>query len=242
MKRSARPRNTSKLSDPIHQRLNMYALAASAAGVGALALAQPAEGRIIYTKAHHVIGPKMTFHLDLNHDGINDFDLKDTVSSSTTGGVRAALSALPDRQKNALWGHTVFTRGYASALFANVHVGPKGRFLGEAGFMAETSASGGRPSIFSCTGPWANVASRYLGLRFVIKGEMHFGWARLNVSCSNYQVTATLTGYAYESIANRPILTGKERGTEGSDDPIPADDTSTTLGQLAQGAKGRPSE
>ena len=207
-----------------------------------LALAQPAESEIIYTKAHKVIGSRSTFHLDLNHDGINDFDLKDTVTTFSTGAVRAALSALPDRQKNALWGHTVFGHGYASALFANVQVGPKGRFLGEAGLMAQTSASGERLNIFYCTGPWANVKNRYLGLKFVIKGETHFGWARLNVSCSNYQVTAALTGYAYESTANRPILTGKERGTDEPGDPIPAGDSSTTLGQLAQGAKGRPSE
>lgn len=207
-----------------------------------LALARPAESEIIYTKAHKAIGSGSTFHLDLNHDGIDDFDLKDTVTTFTTGAVRAALSALPDRPKNALWGHTVFANGYASALFANVQVGPKGRFLGEAGLMAETSASGGRPSIFSCTGPWANVANRYMGLKFVIKEETHFGWARLNVRCSNIQVTATLTGYAYESVANRPILTGKQRGTYEPDDPIRAGDSSTTLGRLAQGAKSRPSE
>jgi hypothetical protein len=242
MKRSARPRGAAKLSDSIHRQLNMYALAATAAGVGMLALAQPAEGEIIYTKAHKVISSRSTFHLDLNHDGINDFDLKDTVTTFSTGAVRAALSALPHRQENAVWGHVVFAEGYASALFANVQVGPDGRFLGEAGLMAETSASGLPPSIFSCTGPWANVASRYLGLKFVIKGETHFGWARLNVSCSNYTVTATLTGYAYESVANRPILTGKERGTYEPDDPIPAGDASTTLGRLAQGAKDRPSE
>jgi hypothetical protein len=242
MKRSARPRSTARLSDPIHRRLNVYALSATAAGVGALASAQPAESEIIYTKVHKVIGSQSTFHLDLNHDGINDFDLKDTVTTYTSGGIRAALSAFPDQQKNALWGHTVQPKGYDSALFANVRVGLKGRFLGGAGLMAESSVSGGRPSIFSCTGPWANVSNRYLGLKFVIKGETHFGWARLSVRCSGTRVTATLTGYAYESIANRPILTGKERGTDEPDDPIPAGDSSTTLGQLAQGAKERPSE
>lgn len=241
MKRSARPLSAAKLSDSIHRQLNMYALAATAAGVGMLALAQPAEGEIIYTKAHKVISSRSTFHLDLNHDGIDDFDLKDTVTTFSTGAVRAALSAAPHRQANAVWGHVVFAHGYASALFPNVQIGPKGRFLGEAGLMAQTSASG-LPSIFSCTGPWANVANRYLGLKFVINGETHFGWARLNVSCSNYQVTATLTGYAYESIANRPILTGKERGTDEPDDPTSAGDSSTTLGRLAQGAKDWPSE
>jgi len=236
--RRSQPHKTAKRSASIHQLLNMYALAASAAGVGALALAQPAEGKIIYTKANKVIGPKTTFHIDVNHDGIADFDLKDTLTTFSTGGARAAVSALPDRQKNAIWGHTVHAKGYASALFKNVQVGPKGRFLGGAGLMAQSSASGGRLDIYSCTGPWANVANRYLGLKFVIKGKTHFGWARLSVSCSNIQVTATLTGYAYESIANRPILTGKEHGTIGLDDAIPTGDSSTTLGRLAQGAKG----
>jgi hypothetical protein len=44
-----------------------------------LALAQPAEGRIVYHHAHRVIGPNGKYSLDLNHDGITDF----TLSAST---------------------------------------------------------------------------------------------------------------------------------------------------------------
>jgi hypothetical protein len=49
MKRSSGPRKTANFSRSIHQQLNMYALAAGAAGVGVLALAQPAEAKIVYT-------------------------------------------------------------------------------------------------------------------------------------------------------------------------------------------------
>jgi hypothetical protein len=223
----------------------MYALAASAAGVGMLALVQPAEGKIIYTKAHKSIGPRITLHLDLNHDGVADFDLKDAFSSSTAGGAFGVLSALPDRNQNAVWGHTVPTRGYASALSANVRIGPKGQFLPGAGFMAASSVSGGlrhHPGNFSCTGPWANVTTRYLGLKFVIAGGEHFGWARLNVSCVSASVNATLTGYAYETVANRPIVTGKQSGPDESDNSIPNSAAAGTLGRLAQGTKGRPGE
>lgn len=218
-------------------RLAMYALAASAAGVGVLALAQPAEGKIVYTKANKVISPRTTYHLDLNHDGVVDFDLKDTLTTSTAGGQSDQLSAVPARKPNGVWGHTVPFRAYASALFGSVDVGPKGRFLSGAGMMAASSVSGARrDGNFTCTGPWANVANRYLGLKFVIKGKIHFGWARLNVSCSNATVTGTLTGYAYETVADRPILTGKEKGNDVSEGPgllaMPA-----TLGQLAQGSK-----
>ena len=54
MKRSARSRKTANLSKSVTHQLNMYALSASAAGVGALALAQPAEAKVIYTPAHPV--------------------------------------------------------------------------------------------------------------------------------------------------------------------------------------------
>jgi hypothetical protein len=40
------------LSVSVHHRLHMYALAASAARVGMLALAQFAETKIVYTPAH----------------------------------------------------------------------------------------------------------------------------------------------------------------------------------------------
>jgi hypothetical protein len=50
MKRSLHPARTpARLSDSLHHRLNVYALAASAAGMGLLALARPAEGKIVYT-------------------------------------------------------------------------------------------------------------------------------------------------------------------------------------------------
>ena len=83
MKRSSGPRKTAKLSASFHQRLNMYALAAGAAGVGMLALAQFAEAEIIYTKAHVKLTPNHKFHLDLNHDGIKDFELDDIASGTS---------------------------------------------------------------------------------------------------------------------------------------------------------------
>jgi len=51
----------------------MYAFAAGAAGVGMLALAVPAEGRIVYTPDNQKIPPSQELSLDLNHDGIADF-------------------------------------------------------------------------------------------------------------------------------------------------------------------------
>lgn len=246
MKRSPRLKANSQ-PELFLKRLNAYALAASAAGVGILALAQPVEGEIIYTKAHTKIPPNTTFQLDLNHDGIVDFDLKNSFGHSffTTWGRLFAIPA----QGNQVWGHTYARQAFASAFYAGVRIGPNGQFLPGAGFMAGSTFNGGRnqpPGSASCTAAWANVVNRYLGLKFEISGELHFGWARLNVSCSNQRVLAVLTGYAYETVPNRPIITGKTRGSDEDESASPQDREPNSgsvqpasLGHLAQGAAGR---
>jgi hypothetical protein len=82
------------LSNSVDLRLNMYALAASAAGVGALALAQPSEAEIVYTPAHVTVGINKTIPLDLNHDGKADFRLQNVWGTAEGTGV-GALNALP---------------------------------------------------------------------------------------------------------------------------------------------------
>lgn len=59
-------------------------------------------------------------------------------------------------------------------------------------------------------GSWENgqkgVTNRYLGLEFKVNGNVHYGWVRLNFPFSK---GATITGYAYETIPNKPIITRK---------------------------------
>src|SRR5207245_9405197 len=85
MKRSSGPRRTaSNLSESLHQQLNLYAIAAGAAGVSLLALAQPAGAKIVYTPAHvSMVGPHGSYPLDLNHDSVTDFTISNTTSHNT---------------------------------------------------------------------------------------------------------------------------------------------------------------
>jgi hypothetical protein len=87
-------------------------------------------------------------------------------------------------------------------------------------------------------GPWAGgVKNRFLGLQFMIKGKKHFGWARLSASTAPYQVI--LTGYAYETIANKPIIAGKTKVQEkGSPIPATSNQQPTGLAVLALGSSG----
>jgi hypothetical protein len=81
---------------------------------------------------------------------------------------------------------------------------------------------------------WAKEAGpHYLGLKFRVQGRTHYGWARVKVALSTHY-RATLTGYAYETVANKPIITGKTKGP----DVITIQPGS--LGHLAAGASAIP--
>jgi hypothetical protein len=77
----AQSRPAAQISQPLHNNLALYALAAGATGVSMLALGQTAECEVVYTPVHEIIGRNQTFAIDLNHDGIADF----TISNSFTG-------------------------------------------------------------------------------------------------------------------------------------------------------------
>jgi hypothetical protein len=224
MKLSSRPPvMPSSLSDSLHHQLNMYALAAGAAGVSLLTFTQPAEAKIIYTKTHVVIRPNHIYELDLNHDGIADFKIDN--HSFFTDTIVATLSALPAQANNAVVGAQTHI-GYpysAYALRRGATVGPKQPFAGAWMAWSDGANRGGR---------WANVRGRYLGLKFRIKGKIHYGWARLNVTVGQSKISAILTGYAYETVAKQPIVVGKTSGLDVNTRP-PA-----SLGRLAQGSAG----
>jgi len=211
MKRtSQRP---SKLSDSVHHQLSMYALAASAAGVGMLALAQPAEAKIVYTKAHLVIPAHGGYSLDLNHDGTADFSFANfLILSDTQGGFVYVAGAGNCGRSSA--NMALGPRSGAYALAAGVRIGPKAHPFDWKAYMA--SCVGPKSGFGStvCRGPWLDVKSRYLGLKFRIGTQTHYGWARLNIGHSGFEMSALLTGYAYETIPNKPIITGKTKGPD----------------------------
>jgi hypothetical protein len=228
----------------------MYAISASTAGVSLLAMAQPAEAKIVYTPAHVVLTtvyPHTSYNLDLNHDGINDFRL---VASSQAGQSSSAafLTCFPAIRADKILA-TSIPFGYVAALRADVTVGPGRPFLYNAVSMGLVGYAPGYPPSFR--GPWVNhgkgVKNRYLGFKFVIKGKIHYGWARLSVavkSSGGVSLTATLTGYAYETIPGKSIRAGQTFDilppTSSLANPIPDTTQPASLGMLALGAKGVP--
>jgi hypothetical protein len=212
----------SSLSESINQQLKMYALAAGAAGVGALALAQPSEAKIVYTPANKIIPNKVVVNLDLNHDGSPDFYFYFSATifrghrpPSPFGG--AELWITPVQEGNQISGTgTLRKLPNASALPTGARIGSRRKFSPGKHLMATTNYGCSTTCNGSSNGQWKEASRRYLGLKFIIKGQIHYGWARLTVDADwgHEGIHATLTGYAYETVPNKPIIAGKTKGLD----------------------------
>jgi hypothetical protein len=208
-------------------------------------LTQPSEAKIVYTAKHQVIGLTSRFSLDLNHDGKADVTFFETRHSTDEGGRITHLFASA-AAGNAIKGYRYFTSigsgfPFASAVRKGQRIGASQTRFGYGGrntmAWANTSAGGGGTG-----GAWGNIVLqpyRYLGVRFQIKGKTHYGWARLIVKCSGVNITATMTGYAYETVPDKAIVAGQKTGS----DDIPEVQTlpslslqPASLGRLARGA------
>lgn len=230
--RTVNNRPTAKLNARIEGKLLTYVSAAGAACAGMVLSAGPAEAKIVFTPAHAWIAAHHTLALDLNHDGITDFIVSNAVfrtidvwgntlrvvpaGSNKVAGIKGAVNTL-----------------YAYALNAGSVIGPKLQFSGK--LMAASGME------YGYVGQWQNVTNRYLGLQFVINGKVHYGWARFSVTSGTGKITAAFTGYAYETIADRPIVAGKTSGTASVSEAEPnAALEPTMLGLLAAGAPALP--
>ena len=232
--------------DHLNRQAGLYSLAAAAAGVSALALAMPAQAEVVVTKAHLPVGGGVGVTLDMNHDGVADFAFSiftyqdfspsfwAVFNMSAVGGGAVVAS-----RENANY--------YASALMRGARIGPSARFDTNQFAVVERSFGDyvtGHTTFRSMIGKWGgNPQNRYLGVRFLIGGETHYGWIRLNVTSTGraFSLRGLITGYAYETVANKPILVGTA-AKPAVDLQIPKDTETRgpSLGMLASGADAVP--
>jgi hypothetical protein len=242
MSSAPQSRKTFKLSDSLSRQLTTYAQVASAAGVSVLALAGASQAKVVYTETYQVTHTGFPLYIDLNHDGIKDFLLRTTFYAGTAG-LEVGLNASGCRNtKNVVAGRRFSRSGYflsaAYAFPAGARIGPKGNFSVRFPLMAEELFNG-VGSQYSDLGAWVGtgkgVTDRYLGLKFVVRGEVHYGWAKLSVTLGHHRqfddVSGTLTGYAYETVPDKPIIAGQITG------PDVITVQPETLGGLALGRK-----
>jgi hypothetical protein len=256
-------RQPARLSAILDRRLAAYALAAGAAAAGSTALGQamlenpvvytpantpftaalgqnPLGNTIVYTPANIPFSAGLGAHgtervdLDLNNDGITDagiflFEFGYSLGTADHSYYYAGAS----------WFAAAGNGGINHPLPVGIAIGSSKDFV-DGGFMARSNFSNNDGRFRSgCFGPFKNRTS-YLGIRFSISGETHYGWIRISLNCGpgEYGVSGTVTGYAYETVASRSIRSGQTRsGEEATQEPAP---TPATLGMLGLGSAGLP--
>jgi hypothetical protein len=78
-------------------------------------------------------------------------------------------------------------------------------------------------------GNWAGGNDAYLGLRFDINGNVHYGWARVIVNPDNVYDAGEIPTIAYNTVPDQPVFAGQFDRVA----PEPG-----TLGLLALGSAG----
>jgi len=229
------PTTNAELPARFEKMAAAYVTVASAVAGAALMSASTAEAKIVYTQK--TVSITSSYAIDLNGDGISDFTI-DRCFNCLPHGSR--LQVLLSASGNEVLQGTF--PGYAADLPRGAAIGPKQVFTSRTSnyggvFMAGGSAYGTAYSFSD--GPWIGAKNRFLGLKFLINGQVHFGWARLTVAKGVARVV--LTGFAYETIPNKSLQAGQTTEppadgvrNEASSSALPAPGPS--LGMLASGA------
>jgi hypothetical protein len=218
----------------LEKRMIAYTLGAT----GALAVAQPANASIVFTKTNQTISSGMVLNIDLNKDGIPDFTLRNYETGYSSLYVSHLTVSGGAVGSGKVIGQKVLAQASAWDAPAGWPIGPnspKG-FVSVQGQRAEMLQG---LCLFQCYphGFWAKATNKFLGFQFTVNGQIHYGWARLSTSLQKSGLTATLTGYAYETQAGTAIAAG-DRGFVAQSYSADALSTEPTLALLSLGSAG----
>lgn len=198
-------KNTTSLK--LTKKLSTYgALVAAVGGVA------DASGQIIYTdiSPDFAGGANSEYMLDIDNDGTDDFRIYNVSSSYVSNyGYSYNTNALfiePLTASNDVLGSGGSTYAYPFALNSGDVISS----TPTSGSWKNNGFAGGFNSLNynSCDyGNWCNLTDGYLGLRFNIGGNTHYGWVRLDVSTA--PDTYAIKDLAYNTIANESIEAGQ---------------------------------
>jgi hypothetical protein len=247
-RRSSKPRVSAPVSSKLNKNLATYMAAAGAAGVSILAMTAAADAKVIYTSTYLKLGP--SFGLDLNHDGTVDASIASR-ESCISGFSRSSLcNSLSQIGASGVIGNELSFFGRVVPLRTGAQIGLANQFIPYGNIVAVSwNRSFDQSRSVKWLGSFANgghgVRDRYIGIKFKIGDQTHYGWARISVSIPNSKAprhTTILTGYAYETEPNTAIIAG---ATSGPDEksaltppPLAPVQQPARLGLLARGTDG----
>ncbi len=248
--KQARRQRPSLLDEVLEQRMLLYALAAGATLAATSACAPSAQAKVVFTPSNVTLAQNQSLSIDLANDGTVNFTLANRLSPG-----RFRRQGMQRPPGSNAWGDSMYVSG-ATASDVELEQPPVENSQQLAAFESGARIGSDRPrkqeglmaEFFSyygtfVFGPFANVKQRYLGVRFLINGNVHYGWIGFRSITDNFMggVSATLLGWAYETEPDTPILAGMpvmppELGSLRTSDPTAAGSSEpTSLELLAAG-------
>jgi hypothetical protein len=192
-KKSIVDANEQAVDGTLDRRLLLYAVAAGAA----LASATPSHAAVVFTPSSVILRGNSTLAIDLDNDGTVDFTIITEQCVSFSGYQKVAcIGAYGASGLKQI----AMSGGKAAAFLRGDTIGSGNTF--------RVRAPMGTWYNSDHYGHWMRVANRYLGVKFSINGQTHFGWIGFrSVYGIPDGVTAKLAGWAYETTPDTPIVT-----------------------------------
>jgi hypothetical protein len=225
-RKAGKSQSGSLLDEVLERRLMLYALAA-----GTVVVCAPgAQAKVVFTPNNTVLRADNHIDVDLNNDGKTDFRLIAAKFGTENSYVLDQLGAIGAPGNFVVdVGGTSYKTGWALALTKDAQIGRNAQFRNRGLIMASFSGE--------YFGYFGNTTSRFVGVRFLINGETHYGWIGFRqVTLTKFRdnVTATLYGWAYETGVNIPIAAGDTGHAAGDGEDAKAVEP-TSLELLAAG-------
>ena len=254
---SGRSRMPAKLSEALENSMGAYALAASAAGVATLALVAPAEAVPVCKNPNAVLTYTATYGLILDQPvaAFNVAQSYHTFSTHTSTGINRGFFTrnLPGAEVG------VSSKGLVADLASGASVGPGGQFGKGASYgLIFTFIPDYGATLRHHRGNLQFGQKNYFGFKFLISGQAHYGWVRIESKIvrggRTPSIETRIMAYGYESTPNTAIPAGscsaesgtKADGSASSSDGVTASALAgsaakpASLGMLALGANGIP--
>jgi hypothetical protein len=186
----------------LQSRISKYTAVA-----GAVVSAAGAQAQVVYTDVNPDYSHDApqnngfaAYPLDLNNDQTVDFVVASRDTVTPNAHVRLTFAA-PYGAGNAVAGETPSAYDYALALDINTMVDSTLNWIAATNTMAYNVDSAN-----PYNENWNGVTDKYLGLQFVVGGNTHYGWARLD--CNAIGDSVVVKDYAFDATPNTGIMTG----------------------------------
>lgn len=206
--------------------INESRLARFSAVAGAVLASSAVNSQIVYTNVDPDIiidTASGQYNLDFNADAMIDVTLNvmnvmelGSVSSSTSvvyaGSLAVVTPGIGAGVVSIMIGSS--SSSYVTAMNNGDLIGTAAVFGGSsmAALAVDITITSSSSSYQFSNGAFLGVNDKFLGVKFLIGTNTHYGWARLDVSAN--ADTIRLKDYAYNVAADSPILAGQTLGLE----------------------------